>query len=205
MEHMKDFVPVERIASKIYFIRNVKVMIDKDLAALYDVETGALNRAVKRNAERFPEDFMFQITGEEAEFLRCQNGISKLTRGGRRYLPYASTEQGVAMLSSVLNSKRAIEVNIAIMRAFVHLRKVVASQEKLSWKLAELEQHLEDHDEQIQTIFEAIRQLIEPPEKPIKKIGFEIKEDKAKYQKRRKRRTGEKENRRENDGSRSVP
>jgi len=115
---------------------------------------------------------MLQITGEDAERLRCQNGISKPGRGGRRYLPYAFTEQGVAMLSSVLNSRRAIEVNIAIMRAFVQLRKMIASHDKLARKLAELEQHLEGHDEHIQVIFEAIKQLMTPPKKPRKKIGF---------------------------------
>ena len=114
-------LPVERISSKIFLIRDQKVMLDRDLAELYSVETGALNRAVKRNAERFPEDFMFQLMYEEAELLRCQTGISKSGRGGRRYLPYAFSEQGVAMLSSVLNSRRVIEVNIAIMRAFVYL------------------------------------------------------------------------------------
>ena len=139
---MKTLVPIELIASKIYLIRGIKVMLDRDLAELYGVETGALNRAVKRNAERFPEDFMFQLTGEEAELLRCQTGISKPGRGGRRYLPYAFSEQGVAMLSSVLNSKRAIEVNIAIMRAFVQLRKTLDSHTELALKLADLEKSL---------------------------------------------------------------
>ena len=178
---MTTVVPIESIVSKIVFLRDEKVLLDHDLAELYDVETGALNRAVKRNTERFPEDFMFQVTGEEAELLRCQTGISKPGRGGRRYLPYAFTEQGVAMLSSVLNSKRAIDVNIAIMRAFVQLRKMIASHDKLARKLAELEQHLESHDEQIQAVFEAIRQLMTPPAKPRKKIGFVVKEKRAAY------------------------
>ena len=181
---MTTTVPIESIVSKIVFIRDEKVMLDRDLAELYGVETGALNRAVKRNTERFPEDFMFQVTGEEAELLRCQTGISKPGRGGRRYLPYAFTEQGVAMLSSVLNSKRAIDVNIAIMRAFVQLRKMIASNNKLARKLAELEQHLEGHDEQIQAIFEAIQQLMTPPAKPRKKIGFVVKEKQAAYGRR---------------------
>jgi hypothetical protein len=181
---MTTTVPIESIVSKIVFIRDEKVMLDRDLAELYGVETGALNRAVKRNTERFPEDFMFQVTGEEAEVLRCQTGISKPGRGGRRYLPYVFTEQGVAMLSSVLNSKRAIDVNIAIMRAFVQLRKMIASNNKLARKLAELEQHLESHDEQIQSIFEAIRQLMTPPETKKKKIGFMVKEKKAAYGRR---------------------
>jgi len=178
---MKTLVPIERIASKIYLIRGLKVMLDRDLAELYGVETGMLNRAVKRNADRFPEDFMFQITGEEAEFLRCQNGTSKSGRGGRRYLPYAFSEQGVAMLSSVLNSKCAIEVNIAIMRAFVQLRKMIDSHSELSRKLSDLERKLGDHDEHNQTIFEAIHQLVAPPDTPKKKIGFTIKEKQARY------------------------
>ena len=181
---MTTTVPIESIVSKIVFIRDEKVMLDRDLAELYGVETGALNRAVKRNTERFPEDFMFQVTGEEAEVLRCQTGISKPGRGGRRYLPYVFTEQKVAMLSSVLNSKRAIDVNIAIMRAFVQLRKMIASNNKLARKLAELEQHLESHDEQIQAIFEAIRQLMTPPAKPRKNIGFVVKEKQAAYSRR---------------------
>ncbi|MFC1816287.1 hypothetical protein ACFL0M_10180, partial [Thermodesulfobacteriota bacterium] len=122
------------------------------------------------------------------ELLRCQTGISKPGRGGRRYLPYAFSEQGVAMLSSVLNSRRAIEVNIAIMRAFVHLRKMIASHERLAKKLAELEHNLENHDEQIKAIFEAIRQLMKAPEKRVKKIGFTIKEKQAAYAAKTKRR-----------------
>ena len=151
-------------------------MLDRVFAELYDVETGALNRAVKRNIQRFPEDFMFQITDEEAERLRCQTGISKRGRGGRRYLPYVFTEQGVAMLSSVLNSERAIEVNIALMRVFVRLREMMATHKELAFKLVELEERLEGHDEQIQNIFEAIQQLMTPSDPPRKKIGFEAKE-----------------------------
>ena len=161
-------------------------MLDRDLAELYGVETSALNRAVKRNAERFPADFMFQITGKEAELLRCQNGTSKPGRGGRRYLPHAFSEQGVAMLSSVLNSTRAIEVNIAIMRAFVQLRKMIDSHAELSRKLSDLERKLGDHDEQIQAIFEAIYQLMAPTDTP-QKIGFTIKEKQARYGNKPKR------------------
>ena len=163
-------IRVDRIEKAILLIRGQKVMLDRDLAELYAVETGALNRAVKRNIQRFPEDFMFQITDEEAERLRCQTGISKRGRGGRRYLPYVFTEQGVAMLSSVLNSERAIQVNIAIMRVFVRLREMMATHKELAFKLIELEERLEGHDEQIQNIFEAIRQLMTPPEPPRKKI-----------------------------------
>jgi phage regulator Rha-like protein len=174
-------IPSERLEKAILLIRGHKVMLDRDLAELYGVETGALNRAVKRNSQRFPEDFTFQITEEEAERLRCQTGISKRGRGGRRYLPYVFTEQGVAMLSSVLNSERAIQVNIAIMRVFVRLREIMATHKELALKLAKLEERLESHDEQIQTIFEAIRQLMAPPEKPRKRIGFEVKEAAARY------------------------
>ena len=118
-----SLIPIEKIEKVIYLIRGEKVMLDRDLASLYDVETKVLNRAVKRNLKRFPLDFMFQLTAEEAENLRCQFGTSSLSHGGRRYLPYVFTEQGVAMLSTVLNSERAISVNIEIMRAFVKLRR----------------------------------------------------------------------------------
>jgi hypothetical protein len=174
-------IPVERIEKAIPPVRRRKVMLDRVLAELYGVETGALNRAVKRNNQRFPEDFMFQITDEEAERLRCQAGISNRGRGGRRYLPYVFTEQGVAMLSSVLNSERAIEVNIAIMRVFVRLREMMATHKELAFKLVELEERLEGHDEQIQNIFEAIRQLMTPLDPPRKRIGFEAKEAAAPY------------------------
>jgi phage regulator Rha-like protein len=182
-------VPAERVEKAILLVRGQKVILDADLAKLYGVETGILNRAVKRNIERFAEDFMFQLTTDEVEHLRCQIGTSKKGRGGRRYPPYAFTEQGVAMLSSVLNSKRTIEVNIAIMRAFVKLREMVSTHKKLASKLSELERKIESHDENIQTIFEAIRQLMIQPEKPRKKIGFQVKEKKAAYGKKAKRRT----------------
>jgi hypothetical protein len=181
-------IPVKRIEKAILLFRGQRVMLDRDLATLYGVETGALNRAVKRNVQRFPEDFMFQLTREEAERLRCQTGISKLGRGGRRYLPFVFTEQGVAMLSTVLNSERAIEVNIAIMRVFVRLREMMATHKELAYKLAELEERLEGHDEQIQSIFEAIRQLMTPPERPRRRIGFEAKEAAAPYGKGKSRR-----------------
>ena len=148
-------IQVERIEKTILLIRGQKVILDRDLAELYGVETGPLNRAVKRNIQRFPGDFMFQLTGEETERLRCQIGISKRGRGGRRYFPYVFTEQGVAMLSSVLKSERAIQVNVAIMRVFVRLRKIMATHKELAFKLVELEERLEGHDEQIQRIFEA--------------------------------------------------
>jgi ORF6N domain-containing protein len=122
-----QLVPIERVERLIHLARGEKVLLDADLARLYGVETKALNRAVKRNRSRFPQDFMFQLTADDAEALRCQIGTSKAGRGGRRYLPYAFTEQGVAMLSSVLRSERAVQVNVAIMRAFVGLRRMLAS------------------------------------------------------------------------------
>ena len=165
-------------------IRGQKVMLDRDLADLYGVETRILVQAVKRNAERFPSDFMFKLKQEEFDSLRSQFVISK-GRGGRRYLPYAFTEQGIAMLSSVLRSKRTVQVNIAIMRVFVRLREMLATHKELARKLAELEQHLEGHDQQIQTIFEAIRQLMSPTERSKTKIGFEVKEPPSKYKKKK--------------------
>jgi hypothetical protein len=162
------------------------MMLDRDLAELYGVETRSLIQAVKRNIERFPSDFMLQLTKEEFDSLRSQNVISK-GKGGRRYLPYVFSEQGVAMLSSVLKSRRAIEVNIAIMRAFVQLRKMIDSHAELSRKLSDLERKLGDHDEQIQAIFEAIRQLMAPPDKKKKKIGYTVKEKQKAYSKRAKK------------------
>lgn len=145
-------------------------MIDSDLAGLYGVTTSALNRAVKRNLERFPDDFMFQLTSEESDSLRCQTGISNEQRGGRRYLPYAFTEQGVAMLSSVLRSERAVQVNIAIMRAFVRLRQMLSTNADLARKLEEMEKK---YDGQFKIVFDALRQLMgPPPAKPKREIGF---------------------------------
>ncbi|MDY6837156.1 MAG: ORF6N domain-containing protein [Thermodesulfobacteriota bacterium] len=180
-------VPADQIERSIYLIRGERILLDSDLAQLYGVETGILNRAVRRNSDRFPEDFMFQLTADEVEDLRCQIGTSKKGRGGRRYLPYAFTEQGVAMLSSVLNSPRAIQMNVAIMRTFVRLRRELSTHKELAAKLNELERKIEKHDESIETIFEAIRQLMTPPEKPRKKIGFEIKEGRSSYNKSSKR------------------
>jgi hypothetical protein len=174
----EDLIPAERIERAILIIRGQKVMLDRDLAELYRVETFNLNKAVKRNLSRFPEDFMFQLSDEEAEALRFQIGMSKPTgRGGRRYLPYAFTEQGVAMLSSVLRSERAVQVNIAIMRAFVRLRELLATHKDLARKLDELEKK---YDSQFQVVFEAIKQLMAPPSEPEKKrrIGFPIPSEK---------------------------
>jgi len=164
-----DLIPIEQIEKAIYLIRGEKVMLDRDLASLYGVETGMLNRAVKRNLQRFPLDFMFQLTPDEADVLRCQFGISKKGRGGNRYLPYVFTEQGVAMLSSVLNSERAILVNVEIMRAFVKLRQMLASNAELSRRMEELESK---YDKQFKVVFVAIRQLMAAPVGEHKQIGF---------------------------------
>ena len=179
-------VAVEVIERKILFVRGHKVMLDSDLAQLYGVETFNLNKAVKRNIDRFPEDFMFQLTKEEADALRFQIGILKPEdrrksrsvdikpgRGQhRKYLPYVFTEQGVAMLSSVLRSKQAIQVNIAIMRAFIKLKEMLSTNKELALKLTQLEHKIERHDGEIKLIFDAIRQLMAPPEMKKRKIGF---------------------------------
>ena len=169
---MSSIVPVERIERCILSIRGHKVMLDSDLAKLYGVEAKALTRAVRRNAERFPPDFMFQLSAEEFGNLRCQIGASRW--GGRRYRPYAFTEQGVAMLSSVLHSARAIQVNVEIMRAFVRLRHILASHVELAKKLEALERKMVAHDGQFAAVFEAIRQLMEDDaeEPPKGRIGF---------------------------------
>ncbi len=154
-------------------------MLDTDLAQLYGVETFNLNKAVKRNIDRFPADFMLQLTKEEIGRLKFQIGMSKPSgRGGRRTLPYAFTEQGVAMLSSVLHSKRAVKVNIVIIRAFVQLREMLATHKDLARKLEELEKKLVKHDKQIQIVLQAIQELLEPGEPPKRRqIGFEAKKD----------------------------
>lgn len=167
-------VPIAFIERRIYFIRGQKVILDTDLAELYGVPTYRLNEQVKRNRKRFPADFMFQLKPEEAECLTSQIAMSKVGRGGRRTKPYVFTEQGVAMLSSVLNSERAVQVNIAIMRAFVKLREIIATHKELAQKIAELELRFQQHDTQIQAVFDAIRQLLEPkPVPPRRRIGFD--------------------------------
>ena len=169
---------------RIFLLRNLRVMFDYDLAELYRVETGALNRAVKRNADRFPADFMFQLTAEEHAVLKCQIGISRDWGGRRRSLPYAFTEQGVAMLSSVLRSPRAVQVNIAIMRAFVRLREMLLTNAGLARKLADLETK---YDSQFKAVFDAIRQLMTPPPAPPKpEIGFHVREDATPYRVRKR-------------------
>ena len=161
-------VPMERVADRILSIRGHRVMLDADLAELYGVPTKRLNEAVRRNAARFPEDFMFQLAAEEGETLRSQFATSK-GRGGRRYIPYAFTELGVAMLSSVLNSEQAVQVNIAIMRAFARLRELAASHKDVFRRLDEMEGKV---DRQFKVVFDAIRALMEPPTKPRRRIGY---------------------------------
>ena len=165
-------IPVEQIERAILVIHGQKVMLDADLAGLYGVTVGRLNEAVKRNRDRFPADFMFQLADSEFANLKSQIAISSYGWGGRRHPPYAFTEQGVAMLSSVLKSKRAVQVNIAIMRAFVKLREMLSAHTELRQKLAELERKLEGHDGQIRSLFDAIRQLMAPPHPKPRKIGF---------------------------------
>ena len=177
---MKELALQVLIENRIYLIRGQKVMVDRDLARLYGVATKRLNEQVKRNSKRFPADFMFQLSKEEVELLASQVGVTDLrshfatsSYGGLRYLPYVFTEQGVAMLSSVLKSERAIQVNIAIMRVFVKIREMLANHKELASKLRELENKVSKHDEDILTVFEAIRQLMTPlPVAPKRRIGF---------------------------------
>jgi hypothetical protein len=174
-------LPAERVERRILSIRSQKVILDFDLAVLYEVETKVLNQAVKRNIKRFPEDFMFQLTPDEADSLqevldsdglRSQFVTSNSGRGGRRYQPLAFTEQGVAMLSGVLRSPRAVQVNIAIMRTFVKLRQILATHEDLSRRLEELESR---YDQQFRAVFDAIGALMAPEEEPRRPIGFTVK------------------------------
>jgi hypothetical protein len=176
-KEIKDVSSVKQISGKIYFIRGYKIMLDRDLAGLYGVETKVLKQAVKRNIDRFPKDFMFELRAEEFEVWRSQFVTSKSDRIGLRYKPMAFTEQGVSMLSSVLRSKRAVQVNIEIMRTFVRLREMLTAHKDLARKVEQIEKK---YDEQFQIVFEAITKLWEEDEKPKKKIGY-IKERQAKY------------------------
>jgi ORF6N domain len=200
----RDIIPIQRIAQSIHLFRGQKVMLDFDLAALYGVETKVLNQAVRRNRERLPHDFMFQLTTEEVLILRSQivtssrqslenqparaNWSQIVTSSkkhrGLRYRPYAFTEQGVAMLSSILKSARAVKVNIAIMRAFVKLRETLQTNHELARQFAELEKRVGKHDEKIGAILEAIRQLMAPTEKPRREIGFHVREKAPRYRTR---------------------
>jgi hypothetical protein len=165
MPRPQAIIPVERIASRIYMTRGEKVMLDDDLAQLYGVTTGNLNKAVQRNPRRFPGDCMFQLTSKEFEALLFQIGIAKKGRGGRRTPPYAFTEQGVAMLSSVLHSDRAADVNLAIIRTFVKLREILATHKDLARKV-------EQHDQQIAILFDRLLKLLAPPNPPKHPIGY---------------------------------
>ena len=169
MTDKHSLVHAEAIERRIFLIRGQKVMSDSDLAELYGVETKVLNRAVKRNLERFPADFMFRLTIQEVTALRCQIGTSNIGRGGRRYLPYAFTEHGAIMAANVLNTRRAIEASVYVVRAFVRLRELIASHKDLAKKLEELEQK---YDAQFRVVFDAIRQLMAPPETKPRRIGF---------------------------------
>jgi hypothetical protein len=169
------------VINKIHLVRKQKVMLDKDLAELYDVTTGNLNKAVKRNLPRFPEDFMFQLTSEEFKDLIFQNGTSSW--GGTRKMPYAFTEQGVAMLSSVLNSERAVLVNIHIIRVFTRMRELLSTHKDVLLKLEQLERVVVQHDGEIKVIFDRLRELLEPPSEPRRKIGFKTEVNKKRISK----------------------
>ena len=183
----QTIVPVGQIEQSILLIRGQKVLLDSTLAALYGVTTKRLNQQVRRNLERFPEDFMFQLTRQEARNLRLQFATSSYKYGGRRYLPYAFTEHGAIMAASVLNSPQAVKVSVYVVRAFVKLREMLATHRELAQKLDELERKLQKHDRQIISLVEAIRQLMVPPARPRRRIGFasELRE-----QERSRRRSG---------------
>lgn len=199
VEMKKALIPIPQITQRILLLRGERVLLDFDLAALYDVETRVLNQAVKRNAQRFPSDFMFRLSEQEMEMVSqfvtpsaqrpqkketsnsSQSVMSSRKHRGKRYRPYAFTEQGVAMLSSVLKSERAVKVNIAIMRAFVKLRETIETDRELARKFAQLEKHVGKHDIEIAVIIDAIRQLMVPPEKPSREIGFHVREKAPRY------------------------
>lgn len=181
----KELIPIERVAQRILSLRGERVLLDRDLAALYGVETRVLNQAVKRNANRFPGDFVFVLSRDEIErisqIVTSSSGL-KFSKQVRAF-----TEQGVAMLSSVLKSERAVKVNIAIMRAFVQLRETLETNRELARKFAELEKHVGKHDEEIDAIIDAIRQLMAPSEKPRREIGFHVREKAPRYRARNHR------------------
>ena len=199
VEMKKALIPIPQITQRILLLRGERVLLDFDLAALYDVETRVLNQAVKRNAQRFPSDFMFRLSEQEMEMVSqfvtpsaqrpqkketsnsSQSVMSSRKHRGKRYRPYAFTEQGVAMLSSVLKSERAVKVKIAIMRAFVKLRETIETDRELARKFAQLEKHVGKHDIEIAVIIDAIRQLMVPPEKPSREIGFHVREKAPRY------------------------
>ena len=170
-------IPDEVVISKIYLIRNHKVMLDVDLAELYQVGTKRLNEQVRRNLDRFPDDFMFQLTDQEWESLRSQIATSKKGRGGRRYAPFAFTEHGVLMLSSVLNSERAIQVNIQIMRIYTKIKGMVLDHKDILLKLEKLERKISKHEENFKVVFTYLKELLNPATEPLRRIGFKRKEE----------------------------
>lgn len=173
MNKVQKLIPAEVIANKIYLIRGVKVMLDSDLAFLYGVETKLLNRAISRNKNRFPSDFMFQLNEKEFKNLRFQIGTSNLKHGGRRYLPYVFTEHGVAMLSSVLKSKRAVEVNIAIIRTFIKLREILSTHKDFVSEIEKIKLEQKNQNQKILSIISIINQMINPPiEEKREPMGF---------------------------------
>ena len=180
VETEQSLVPIETIAQSILLLRGQRVILDANLAPLYGVTTKQLNQAAKRNLDRFPSDFMFQLTDEEFRNLRSQF-VTSSRWGGRRYPPYAFTEHGALMAASVLNTPRAVEVSVYVVRAFIRLRQVLAAHTELSHKLAELEMRVDGHDEQIAALIEGIRQLLAPPETPPRKLGFRVKERRGRY------------------------
>ena len=184
MKEIESAMPLACIQQAILLIRGKRVMLDADLAELYGVSTKRLNEQVKRNRDRFPEDFMFQLNQTESEVLRSQFATSKTGRGGRRYLPFAFTEHGAIMLAAVLNTPRAIEVSVFVVRAFVRLREILTTHKALAHKLAELESKIETHDEAIRSLVSAIRQLMAAPERQPKKIGFALRERRTAYGRR---------------------
>ena len=186
MPAKRELIPIGQIAGRILFLRGQKVILDSDLAALYDIETRVLKQAVRRNRNRFPNDFLFELSPREIETVVSQFVIPNRRKFGGA-VPMAFTEQGVAMLSSVLNSDRAVKVNIAIMRAFVKLRETLETNRELARKFSELEQRVGKHDEEIAAIIDAIRQLMAPPEKPRREIGFHVRENAPRYRTRMRR------------------
>jgi hypothetical protein len=184
----RGLIAISQIAQSIRVLRGQKVILDSDLASLYGVTAKVLNQAVKRNQDRFPEDFMFQLTAVETSGLNWSQSVtSSRKHRGKAYRPYAFTEQGVAMLSSVLRSDRAVRVNIAIMRAFVKLRETLETNRELARKFAELEGRVGKHDQEISAIIDAIRQLMAPPAKPRREIGFHVRETAPRYRTRNRR------------------
>jgi ORF6N domain len=182
---MKSLIPAERIERCIHLVRGQRVILAADLAKLYGVVTWRLNEQIKRNKNRFPEDFVFQLTPEEDKVLTSQIARSKPGRGGRRTLSHAFTEHGAIMAAMVLNSPQAVAMSVQVVRAFVRLREMLASNKELAQKLAELERKLEGHDQAIHNLFEAIRRLLNSPELTPKKIGFHVKERASRYGQRR--------------------